>query len=193
MPPKQKFNNIEFSSEDVEQWTPDLLIGQGFRCSRGEFVTFWKKGRVRRDVESSLCTCWIIRKNDDLAGYITLSADKLSVTDQEPLLGNEDVPYQSFPAVKIGLLAGDNRAKGVGKALMLWSLEFVAAEISPKLGVRFMTVDALHDPDNGYDVSGYYANFGFQYVNPSEPLPPREGFRTMYFDLLPLIKELESH
>lgn len=192
MPPKQKFNNIEFSPEDVEQWTPDLLIGQGFRCSRGEFVTFWKKGRVRRDVESSLCTCWIIRKNDDLAGYITLSADKLSVTDQEPLLGDEDVPYQSFPAVKIGLLAGDNRAKGVGKALMLCSLEFVAAEISPKLGVRFMAVDALYDPDNGYDVSGYYANFGFQYVNPNEPLPPREGFRTMYFDLLPLVKELES-
>ena len=45
---------------------------------------------------------------------------------------------------------------------------------------------------NGYDVSGYYANFGFEYVNPDEPLPPPEGFRTMYFDLLPLVNELES-
>jgi GNAT superfamily N-acetyltransferase len=123
---------------------------------------------------------------------MTLSADKLSVTDREPLLNDEEVPYQSFPAVKIGLLAGDKRAKGVGKALMLWAFEFVAMEISQRLGVRFMTVDALYDPDDGYDISGYYATFGFQYVNPNEPLPPKDGYRTMYFDLLPLIVELKS-
>ncbi len=192
MPAKPKFADIDFSPDSVQQWTPDLPIGQGFRCSRGEFVSFWRKGRVRRDVESSLCTCWIIRNNNDLAGYLTLSADKLSATDREPLLGDEDVPYQSFPAVKIGLLASDDRAKGVGKALVLWALEYAAIEISPRLGVRFMTVDALYDPDTGYDISGYYARFGFQYANPGEFLPPADGYRTMYFDLLPLIQAFAS-
>lgn len=190
MPDKQKFSDVSFLPENVEQWTPNLPIGQGFRCSRGEFVAFWKKGRVLRDVVSSLCTCWILQDNNNLAGYITLSADKLSVTDRDPLLGDEDVPYESFPAVKIGLLAADERAKGAGKALVLWALEFVAIKISPELGVRFMTVDALFDPDDRYDISGYYAKFGFQYANPDEPLPPKEGYRTMYFDLLPLIQHL---
>lgn len=192
MPPRPKFADRTFTPDEVIPWTPDLVIGQGFRCSRGEFVSFWRKGRVRRDVKASLCTCWIIRDNDDLVGYLTLSADKLSVTDREPLLDDENVPYQSFPAVKIGLLAADTRAKGAGTALLLWALEFAATIISSRLGARFMTVDALYDPDSGYDISGYYARFGFQYVNPGESLPPKDGYRTMYFDLLPLKKALEQ-
>ena len=190
---KGKFADISFTPADVEQWTPDLSIGQGFRCTRGEFVTFWKQGRILRDVTSCLCACWILRNQHDLAGYITLFADKLTVTEaEEPLLVAENVPYESFPAVKIGLLATDARTRGVGKCLILWAISFVAIEIAPQLGVRFMTVDALFDPDSGYDISDFYRKFGFQYANPQEVLPPIEGFRTMYFDMLSLIRELAA-
>ena len=62
--------------------------------------------------------CWIIRHNESLAGYITLLADKLEADEQ--LLAEEGVQYRTFPAVKIGLLAADQRAKGAGRRLVEW-------------------------------------------------------------------------
>jgi hypothetical protein len=120
-----------------------------------------------------------------LAGYITLLADKLTVQSQ--LLATEQVQYRTFPAVKIGLLATDKRAKGVGSCLVEWAMEYVVQTLSPAIGVRFLTVEALYDPDTGYDSSGFYQKFGFRLVNPDESLPPLHGYRTMYFDLKPLI------
>lgn len=57
-----------------------------------------------------------------------------------------------------------------------------------------MTVDALYDPDMTppYDASGFYAQFGFQFVNPEQTLPPPVPYRTMYFDLKPLIDLLNE-
>lgn len=55
-----------------------------------------------------------------------------------------------------------------------------------------MTVDALYDPDSGYDSSGFYVRFGFRYANPDEPLPPAAGYRTMYIDIKPLIDAIQS-
>jgi hypothetical protein len=45
-------------------------------------------------------------QGDSLAGYITLLADKLQV--ENPILVEEGVKYQTFPAIKIGLLAVDS-------------------------------------------------------------------------------------
>jgi len=49
------------------------------------------------------------------------------------LLESENVQYRTFPAVKIGLLAVDNRAKGLGTVLMHWVFRYVAGELSPLL------------------------------------------------------------
>jgi len=172
----------------VEQLTSALAIsGQGFRCLRGEFVTYWRQGRIQREIDAHISQCWILRCEDSLAGYITLLADKLEV--DESILLDEGVQYRSFPAIKIGLLAVDRRAKGAGRRLVEWAVEYVAAEVSPTVGVRFMTVDALYDPDTipPYDASGFYEKFGFQFVDPNESLPPSVPYRTMYLDLKPLI------
>ncbi|RUT02695.1 hypothetical protein DSM106972_056150 [Dulcicalothrix desertica PCC 7102] len=142
MAASSKFAGVDFSQIDVEKLTPDLDVpGQGFRCLRGEFVTYWRQGRVQREVNALISQCWIIRVGDALAGYITLLADKLEVDEQ--ILIQEGVQYQTFPAIKIGLLAADQRAKGVGRCLVEWALEYVATEIAPIVGVRFITVDAL--------------------------------------------------
>lgn len=188
MPPSSKFAGVDFSDLPVEQLTSALAIsGQGFRCLRGEFVTYWRQGRIQREVDARISQCWILRCEDSLAGYITLLADKLEV-DQSLLL-DEGVQYRSFPAIKIGLLAVDRRAKGAGRRLVEWAVEYVAAEVSPTVGVRFMTVDALYDPDTTppYDASGFYEKFGFQFADPNESLPPSVPYRTMYLDLKLLI------
>jgi len=188
MPPSSKFAGVDFSDLPVEQLTSALAIsGQGFRCLRGEFVTYWRQGRIQREIDARISQCWILRCEDSLAGYITLLADKLEV--DESILLDEGVQYRSFPAIKIGLLAVDRRAKGAGRRLVEWAVEYVAAEVSPTVGVRFMTVDALYDPDTTppYDASGFYEKFGFQFADPNESLPPSVPYRTMYLDLKPLI------
>jgi GNAT superfamily N-acetyltransferase len=187
-----KFAGVIFSELPIEKLNPALEYpGQGFRCKRGEFTTFWKKGRIQREVNASICQCWIIRHNDALAGYITLLADKLEVDTE--LLEGEGVRYRTFPAIKIGLLATDERAKGAGSSLVEWALEYVATELANAVGIRFMTVDALYDVDKNppYDASGFYQRFGFEFVNPDETLPPTVPYRTMYLDLKPLIDELQ--
>lgn len=188
MPKDSKFTGVDFSEAQIEKiGSVQEITGQGFRCQRREFVTYWKQGRIHREVEASICQCWIIRHKSDLAGYITLLADKLQVDTQ--LLAEEGVRYRSFPAIKIGLLAADQRAKGAGSALVEWALEYVAVELASAVGIRFLTVDALYDADTEppYDASGFYQKFGFQFVNPDETVPPDIPYRTMYFDLKPLI------
>ena len=98
--------------------------------------------------------------------------------------------YQTFPAIKIGLLAVDRRAKGDGKYLVEWAIDYVAAEIVPMVGVRFVTVDALYDRDidPAYDASGFYAKLGFEFADPDKSLPPATPYRTMYYDLKPVIE-----
>ncbi|MBW4523272.1 MAG: GNAT family N-acetyltransferase [Scytolyngbya sp. HA4215-MV1] len=193
MPPSSKFVGIDFSEVPVERVTPELAgLGQGFRCLRGEFVTYWRQGRIQREINARISQCWILRCDDSLAGYMTLIADKLEV--DQPILIDEGVQYQTFPAIKIGLLATDRRAKGAGRRLVEWGIEYVAGEIAPTIGVRFITVDALYDADltPPYDASGFYEKFGFRFVNPEETLPPSSPYRTMYLDIKPLIDLLDD-
>jgi len=183
---KPKFADFVLSLDAVEQWSPGMEVsGQGFRSIRGEFVTYWRQGKIAREVEAHICRCWILRDGEDLAAYITLLADKLTV--EESLLHSEGVLYKTFPAVKIGFLAADRRARGAGKFLVEWAMDYIATALSLAVGVRFVTVDALYDADNQYDSSGFYLKLGFQFANPEEEIPPREGYRTLFFDLKPLI------
>ncbi len=189
--PKPKFAEADFDSEPVEALTPDLnCTGRGFRCPRREFVTYFKQGRIAREVEAGVGRCWVLRHGDDLAAYVTLLADRLEVDTR--LLEDEDVQYKTFPAVKIGLLAADERARGAGTRLVEWALEYVATELVPLVGVRFVTVDALYDPDDdpAYDTAPYYERFGFRLVNPDADLPPEQPYRTMYLDIKPFVDAL---
>jgi GNAT superfamily N-acetyltransferase len=186
-----KFDGVDFSQINIESLTPELRqLGQGFRCVRGEFVTYWKQGRIQREADAYLCQCWIARVEDALAGYITLLADKLDVEDT--LLIQEGVKYRTFPAVKIGLLAVDRRTKGLGVRLMEWAIDYVITEVVPIIGVRFVTVDALYDfdVDPVYDASRFYEKLGFEFADPTESLPPVNPYRTMYLDLKPLMDAL---
>jgi GNAT superfamily N-acetyltransferase len=176
-----KFDGVDFTQVNIELLTPELRqLGQGFRCVRGEFVTYWKQGRILREADAYLCQCWIARVEDALTGYITLLADKLEVEDT--LLIQEGVKYRTFPSVKIGLLAVDRRTKGLGVRFMEWAIDHVITEVVPIIGVRFITIDALYDFDiePAYDASGFYAKLGFEFADPTESLPPVTPYRTMY-------------
>jgi len=191
MPPP-KFQGIDFTDHQVTQLDlknpPDH---RGFRCSRQEFSTYWRGERIKRDVNSSVCQAWFIQNQSGFAGYITLFADKLEVGDGDQVLINEGIKYTTFPSVKIGLLAADQRAKGAGKRLVDWAVGYIAVELWPKLGIRFVTVDALLDPESMYDTSNYYRRFGFLLANPHHS-NPMDGFNTMFLDLLPIVEATQA-
>lgn len=157
----------------------------GFRCTRGEFRTYLVGDLIRREQSAGIARCFVLRDSDRIIGYITLLADRLWTASASQLLLSEEVLRTSFPAVKIGLLAVDSRhqGKGVARRLVAWSIAHVLEEIAPRLGVRFMTVDALVDPETSYDVTGLYARLGFTYASVSDELPHEDGFQTMYIDL----------
>jgi hypothetical protein len=118
-----------------------------------------------QDIAANVGRAWIIRDGDNLAAYITLLADTLRKKHKgqwKRLLEAGGVTYGSYPAVKIGRLASDDDAKKSGKRLLKWALNYIARELAPKLGIRFVTVDALYDKDGStYDASGFYLKYGF--------------------------------
>ena len=48
---------------------------------------------------------------------------------------------------------------------MQWAFRHVTGELCPRLGVRFVTVDALYDPDSNYDTAPFYTRFGFTFAD----------------------------
>ena len=183
-------NDFNWATLPVEKLNLlDPPDAKGFRPKRGEFATYWKQGRITRELSSHLGNCWFVRNPDhQLAGYITLLADCLAV--ERPLLQGEDVRYRTFPAVKIGLLAVDKRAKGLGTALIHWAFRYTTGEVCSRLGARFLKVDALYDPDSDYDTSKFYARFGFMFADGEGRRVEGQPFRTMYFDLKLILDSL---
>lgn len=185
-----KFEGVDFSRLHPQRLDPENPpVVSGFRPKRPEFSSHLKK-RVLRDCTSHLAACWFLAHEDGFAAYITLMADRLSVTP--PLLESEGVKYRTFPAIKIGLLAADARAKGAGTALLKWAFGYAVTEVSPRLGLRYITVDALFDPDTGYDAAPYYEKFGFIHADLDAPVTRDTPYRTMFFDLRPLILAVEN-
>ena len=185
-----RFEGINFLECEVKEMSPDLEnLGQGFKCIRNDFATYIKGRKIKMECKSLTSKCWIVEHGDNLAGYITLMADKL--TSEYSLLENEGIGYKTFPAIKIGWLAADRRAKGVGSRLLEWAIQYVTNDLVNRVGIRFITVDALFDPDTGYDISGYYERFGFEHVD-IEHTTPSGNFRTMYFDIKSVIEQARS-
>jgi hypothetical protein len=103
----RRFHQVDFSTVDVISVTPDLTteLGGGYRCVRGEFVSFWKKGRIRREIEADLCRCWALCYDGYLAAYITLMTDKLTL--QYERLTEENI-HRTYASKKITPLWGLN-------------------------------------------------------------------------------------
>lgn len=188
-----RFAGVDWATREPEPWQfpNQVSLGAGFRCRRGEFTTYWKQGRVQRECEAGIARAFVLRNDEGLAAYITLLADKLEA--EVPLLQGKHIHYRTFPALKIGLLAADARARGAGRALVQWAIGYAAYELAPKLGLRFVTVDALYDPDTGYDAAPVYQELGFFLLSPNAPLPTAQPYRTMFFDLRALTHPATEH
>lgn len=85
-------------------------------------------------------------------GYMTLVCGEIAVTDVGEADGLDDYQYDHCPAVKIARLAVDRRhaGRGIGKALVDLALGMVSDYVSPRIGCRFVVVDAKRNAIDFY-------------------------------------------
>lgn len=57
--PYPKFSGTDFSKHDVIEFNPDQQqdVGKGFRCGRGEFVSYIKGEKIRNELKSFTSKC----------------------------------------------------------------------------------------------------------------------------------------
>lgn len=117
----------------------------------------------------------------DVVGYIALLADSITLEPPEKELEGLTMPFNSFPALKIGKLATSKDHKEYHYGSFLLELAVGFAESSNESGVacRFLTVDAdlEYDPDTPV----FYKKNGFI---PNQKYASRTKTVSMRYDIL---------
>lgn len=101
----------------------------------------------------------------------------------------EFLPWPSglLPVVaKLGNMASSGKFDGVDFSQI--SIEPLTPELR-QLGQGFRCVRGEYI-EPAYDASGFYTKLGFEFAIPTDPLPPVNPYRTMYFDLKQLMEAL---
>ena len=133
---------------------------------------------------------FIDKEKQQIAAYFSLLNDKMAYDPKERSIWNRInrlIPNpkrrRSYPSAKIGRLAvGKEYAHGgLGSQI----IEFIEAFLvkNPKLGCRFLTVDAYAN------VTDFYRKNDFEYFTMLDTL---DSTRLMYFDLKPFKDHLEQ-
>ena len=133
---------------------------------------------------------FIDKQKQQIAAYFSLLNDKMAYDPRERSIWNRinrlipnNKRRRSYPSAKIGRLAvGKEYAnKGLGSQI----IEFIEAflVVNPKLGCRFLTVDAYAK------ATDFYRKNDFEYFTMLDTL---DKTRLMYFDLKPFKDNLDQ-
>lgn len=140
-----------------------------FDCGIDEYNLFLKKQAKSFDDQLISKTHLLISKEDnDLIGYISLSADIINLTGGErrrsgQLSGEKQLPFKAISALKVGKLAISKKDKYRKKKYGAFLLAFAtstAQDINDAgCACRFVTVDA--DIEHREETEQYYIKYGF--------------------------------
>ncbi len=122
--------------------------------------------------------------------YITLMNSEIDLTG----ISNHKYPqetlsalrYTTFPAVKIARLAVDKdlQGKGMGKTMLLWTINYVRLQIMPSVGCRFLAVDSKQQTIDFYKKNGFNILETESNLSSEHPL--------MFFDLYKCTKDING-
>jgi len=154
----------------------------GFESASSELNGFLKEDALKNQ-EELISKTYLCCRSNQLVGYVTFTTDiirKKDVQEEEQI----EIQYKEYPAIKIARLAVDKKyeRRGVGRFLILAAVG-KALKISDEVGCRFITVESKRDSIEFYEKSG-----GFKLINGYE----KRNYPTMYFDVLPTIKEMKA-
>lgn len=140
-----------------------------FDCGIEEYNMFLKEQAKSFDDQYISKTHLLIAKDDnDLIGYISLSADIINLTGGErrksgQLSGMKQLPFKAISALKVGKLAISKKDKYRKKEYGAFLLAFATAKAQDINDVgcacRFVTVDA--DIEHNENTDQYYKRYGF--------------------------------
>ncbi len=129
----------------------------GFSCGVPALDRYFH-AQIGQDVRRYLAAAFVLIEKDtgDIAGYYTLSAAAIEVSDVPPEVTRKLPRYPSLPAALIGRLAVDqrHRGRGAGSGLLADALRRVLAS---EIRAMAVIVDAKDDA-----AIAFYAHHGFQ-------------------------------
>lgn len=172
---------MDFSTLKQLQLSSDTII-KPFKCPEDDLNGFLFEDAKHFQKELMAVTYLLEDEQENLtAAYFSLLADKISFNPDEKSIWNKlnrNIPNskrrRSYPAVKIGRLAVNERyaRNGIG-TFVLDSIKYTFTTVR-RLGCRFITVDALNT------ATDFYKKNGFMFFT---ELDKDEETRLMFYDL----------
>lgn len=156
------------------------LLGKEDRsnfCCGSEPLDRYFKIQVGQDVRRRVSACYVAleKTTGRIAGYYTLSAADVPVSDLPAKITRRLPRYPSVPAARIGRLAIDRRFQGrrLGGALLL---NAAMRALRSEIAVFALVVDAKND-----EAAAFYRHHGFSAFasNPLQLIVPIQTFRKL--------------
>jgi GNAT superfamily N-acetyltransferase len=121
--------------------------------------------RVGQDERRKVANCFVAITADraEIAGYYTLSATAIPLTDLPATVTKKLPPYEAIPAALVGRLAVDLRFRDQKLGVSLLA-DAAARVLSGDMAAYALVVDAMDD-----NAAGFYRHNGFQPLN-TQPL-----------------------
>jgi GNAT superfamily N-acetyltransferase len=145
--PDSPFSVVELAGQDRSAFT----------CRNGALDAYLKT-QASQDMKRRIAACFVAmdRKTNELAGYYTLSACHVRLTDIFPDWQKKFPRYPFVPAVRVGRLAIDARYQGqkLGAALLA---NAVARAWRSDVAAHMMMVDAKDEV-----AAAFYLHHGFR-------------------------------
>ncbi|AQQ25384.1 GNAT family N-acetyltransferase [Burkholderia cenocepacia] len=118
---------------------------------------------VTQDVRRRVAACFVMLDGNVVAGYYTLSAASVALTDLPHAIARKLPRYPAIPVVRMGRLAVDQAYRGrrLGAALLVNALQRAAKS---EIAAVALTIDAKDET-----AAAFYRHFGFAPLT-SDPL-----------------------
>ncbi len=117
----------------------------GFTCGKDTLDRYFQT-QITQDVRRQIATAFVAVDNPTkkIAGYYTLSAAQVPLSDLEHDWRKKLPPYAALPAVLVGRLAIDSsfQGQGLGSGLLV---DAATRIMRSDIGAHFLIVDALDD------------------------------------------------
>ena len=165
--------------------TPDFEFRE-FDCGHDDLNDFLLND-AKEYQKGLIAVTYLVKYHDDLAGYFSLSNDKLSIKDSDKSswrkvknLFHHSKHRGDYPAVKVGRLAVGCKYQGFDIGSRILDFVKYAFVYKKRTGCAFVTVDALRNVVDFYSKNNFKTLVPFTGESDNLTVP-------MYYNLLELI------
>ena len=168
--------NVEPLTEELFKKEKEQI--KSFDCGRNLLNQFIKdKRKCIEHLKMHIAKTYLVYDGDIIVGYYCLSADAMRATDIIRSQFKSWKTYSTYPAVKIGRFAINQKVAKVGYGSS--TMDYIKIQIAlanMPISVRFLTVDAVNDEGTLY----FYEKNNFIYLSKNDK---NDETRLMYYDL----------